>query len=120
MLFEVHAPVGKDSQENSSNTVTKCYKYMVSAIIMSHGQEYSSGKRGMTKDTCTRCVLKRMIWKKIRIVYSMCHSCSGGWLIEVSTKLVDRMMGIQWKMRNYDKLLLEQVILNLFYRGSCK
>jgi hypothetical protein len=38
-LFEVYAPVGKDSKDTySRNAVTKCYKYMVSAIIMSHGQ----------------------------------------------------------------------------------
>jgi hypothetical protein len=39
MLFEVYAPVDKDSKETySTNAVTKCYKDMVSAIIMSHGQ----------------------------------------------------------------------------------
>jgi hypothetical protein len=39
MLFEVYAPVDKDSKEiHSSNTVTKCYKDTVSAILMSHGQ----------------------------------------------------------------------------------
>jgi hypothetical protein len=39
MLFEVYAPVNKDSKETyPSNAVTKCYKDMVSAIIMSHGQ----------------------------------------------------------------------------------
>jgi hypothetical protein len=39
MLFEVYAPVYKDRKETySSNALTKCYKDMVSAIIMSHGQ----------------------------------------------------------------------------------
>jgi hypothetical protein len=39
MIFEVYAPVEKDSKETyPSNAVTKCYKEMVSAIIMSHGQ----------------------------------------------------------------------------------
>jgi hypothetical protein len=39
MLFEVYAPVDKVSKETySSNAVTKFYKYMVGAIIMSHGQ----------------------------------------------------------------------------------
>jgi hypothetical protein len=39
MLFEVYAPVDKDGKDTySSNAVTKCYKDMVSAIIMSHGQ----------------------------------------------------------------------------------
>jgi hypothetical protein len=51
-----------------------------------------------------RCVLKRMT-KKMRIVYSVCHSCSGGWSVEASTTLMDRMTGIQWKMRNCEKLL---------------
>jgi hypothetical protein len=46
--------------------------------------------------------------------------CSGGWSVEESTTSMDRMMGIQWKMRNYEKMLLEQVILDQFYRGSCR
>jgi hypothetical protein len=54
------------------------------------------------KDTCMPCILKRMTWKKMRIVYSVCCSCSGGVSIEASNTLMDRMMGIQWKMRNYD------------------
>jgi hypothetical protein len=39
MLFEVYTPVDKDSKETyPSNAVTKCYKDMVSAILMFHGQ----------------------------------------------------------------------------------
>jgi hypothetical protein len=39
MLFEVYALVDQDSQETySRNAVTKFYKDMVSAILMSHGQ----------------------------------------------------------------------------------
>jgi hypothetical protein len=39
MLFEVYAPVYKEGKETyPSNAVTKCYKDMVSAIPMSHGQ----------------------------------------------------------------------------------
>jgi hypothetical protein len=39
MLFEVYAPVEKDSKDTySGNAVTKCYKDMVRAILMSHGQ----------------------------------------------------------------------------------
>jgi hypothetical protein len=64
--------------------------------------------------------LKRVICKKMRIVYSVCRSCSSGWSVGASTTLMDRMMGIQWKMRNYDFFLSEQVILKQFYRGSCR
>jgi hypothetical protein len=39
MSFEVYVPVDKDSTDTyPSNAVTKCYKDMVSAIIMSHGK----------------------------------------------------------------------------------
>jgi hypothetical protein len=39
ILFEVYAPVDKNSKETyPSNDVTKCYKDMVSAITISHGQ----------------------------------------------------------------------------------
>jgi hypothetical protein len=39
MLFEVYAPVDKDSKETySRNAVMKYYKDMVSVIIISHGQ----------------------------------------------------------------------------------
>jgi hypothetical protein len=39
MVFEVYDPVEKDSKETySTNAVTKYYKDMVSAILMSHGQ----------------------------------------------------------------------------------
>jgi hypothetical protein len=39
MLFEVYALVDKESKEAYSiNAVTKCYKELVSAIIMSHGK----------------------------------------------------------------------------------
>jgi hypothetical protein len=101
LLFEVYAPVDKDSKENySSNAVTKCYKYMVSM----HALNFE--KDGL---------------KKMRIVYSVCCSCSGGWSVEASTTLMDLMMGIQWKMRNYENLLSGRVvILKQFYRGSCR
>jgi hypothetical protein len=120
MLFEVYAPVEKDSKETySSNAVTKCHKDMVSAIIMSHVQvliwQARDDERYMHALRFEKDDLKKM-----RIVYSVCRSCSGGWSVEASTKLMDRMMVIQWKMRNYEKLLSERVILKQFYRGICR
>jgi hypothetical protein len=58
--------------------------------------------------------------KKMRIVYYVCRSCSVGWSVEAGTTFMDRMMGIQWKMRNYEQLLLEQVIQKQFFGGSCR
>jgi hypothetical protein len=78
MLFEVYAPVDKDSQETySSNAVTKCYKDMVSAIIMSHGQiliwQARDDERYMHALRFDKGDLGKM-----RIVYSVCRLCSGG------------------------------------------
>jgi hypothetical protein len=55
------------------------------------------------KDTCMLCVLKKKIKKKIRIVYSVCLSCSGGGLVEANTTLMDQTMGIQWIIRENAK-----------------
>jgi hypothetical protein len=120
MLFEVYAPVENENKETySSNAVTKCYKDMVSAIIMSHGQvliwQARDDERYMHALRFEKDDLKKM-W----IVYSVCRSCSGRWSVEASTTLMDRMMGIQWKIRNYEKLMLERVILDQFYCGSCR
>jgi hypothetical protein len=105
MLFEVYAPVDKDSKKTySSNAVTKCYKDMVSVIIMSHGQVLIWQARDDERYMHTLRFEKDDL-KKMQIVYSMCCSCSGGWSAEASTTLMDRMMGIQWKMRNHGKLL---------------
>jgi hypothetical protein len=92
---------------------------MVSTIILSHGQvliwkarddeRYMHALRFENDDL-----------KKMRIVYSVYRSCSGGWSVEASTTLMDRMMGIQWMMRNYEKNWSERVILDQFYRGSCR
>jgi hypothetical protein len=92
---------------------------MVSAIIMSHGQvliwQARDDERYMHALRFEKDDLKKM-----PIVYSACHSCSGGWLVEAITTLMDRMMGNQWKMRNYDFFLSERVIVDQFYRGSCR
>jgi hypothetical protein len=120
MLFEVYVPVDKASKETySRNTVTKCYKDMVSAIVMSHGQVLICKSRYDERYMHALCFEKDDL-KKMWTVYSVCRSCSGGWSVEASTTLMDRMMGIQWKMRNYEKLLSEGVILNQFYHGSCR
>jgi hypothetical protein len=120
MLFEVYAPVEKDIQETySSNAFTDFYKYMVSAIIMSHGQVLIWQAMGDERYMHALHFEKDDL-KKMRIVYSVCHSCSGGWSVEASTALMERMMGIQWKMINYDQFWLEQVIHKQFYPGSCR
>jgi hypothetical protein len=103
MLFGVYYPVDKGSQETySRNAVTKCYKDMVSDILMSHGQvlawQAKDDERYMHALHFEKDDLKKM-W----ILYSACCSFSGGWPVEASTTLMDRMMGIQWKMRNYQK-----------------
>jgi hypothetical protein len=41
--------------------------------------------------------------KKNRIVYSVCLSCSGGWLVEANTTLMDQTMAIQWIVRENAK-----------------
>jgi hypothetical protein len=100
MLFEVYAPVDKDSKETySSNAVTKCYKDMVSATIMSHGQVLIYQTRDDERYMHTLHFEKDDL-KKMRIVYSVCRSCSGRWPSEASTTVMDRMMGIQWNMKN--------------------
>jgi hypothetical protein len=92
---------------------------MVSVILLSHGQvliwQERDDERYMHALRFEKDDLKIM-----RILYSVCRSCSGGWSIEASTTLMDRMMGIQWKMKNYEKMLSERAILKQFYHGSCR
>jgi hypothetical protein len=85
MLFEVYAPMDKDTKETySSNAVTKYYKDMVSAILMSHGQVLIWQARD--DERCMHALrFEKDDLKKMRIVYSVCHSCSGGWSVEVSS-----------------------------------
>jgi hypothetical protein len=109
MLFEVYAPVGNESKETyRSNAVTKCYKDMVSANQMSNGQVLICKARD-DKRYMHFLRFEKDDLKKNRTVYSVCLSCSGGWSVEASTTLMDGMMGIQWKMRNYKNLFSERV-----------
>jgi hypothetical protein len=103
-LIEVYAPVDKDSKETyPRNAVTKCYKYMVSAIPMSHGQVLISQARDDER-YMHPLRFEKDDFKKMLIVYSVRRSYSGVWLVEASNTFMDRIMGIQWKMRNYENL----------------
>jgi hypothetical protein len=89
ILFEVYAPVDKDSKETySSNAVTKYYKDMVSAILISHGQVLIWQVRDDERYIHALRFEKDDL-KKMRIAYSVCCSCSGGWSAEASTTLMD-------------------------------
>jgi hypothetical protein len=109
MLFEVYAPVDKDKKDiYSSNAAKNSYKNTISDIIMSHGQvlirqarddeRYMHALRFENEDL-----------EKNRTVYSVCLSCSGGWLVEANTTSMDQMMGIQWKNRKYEKVFSKRV-----------
>jgi hypothetical protein len=120
MLFEVYAPVDKDSKETYSiNAVTIFFKDMVSEILMTHGQVLSWQARD-DEIYMHALPFEKDDLEKMQILYSVCRSCSDGWSVEASTTLMDRMMGIQRKMRNYEIFLSERVILKQFYRGSCR
>jgi hypothetical protein len=120
MLFEVYAPVDKDKKETySSNAVTHCYKSMISAILMSHGQVLIWQARDDERYMRALRFEKEDLYF-FRTVYSVCRSCSGGWSVEASTTLMGQMMGIQWKSRKYEKVFSERVNLKQLYRESCR
>jgi hypothetical protein len=111
ILFEVYAQVDDDRKDTySSNAVTSSYKNMISDILMTHGQVLIWQARDDERYMHALRFEKEDL-KKIRIVYSVCLSCSGGWLVEANTTLMDQTMGIQWIIRENAKVFSELVIL---------
>jgi hypothetical protein len=120
VLFEVYAQVDDYKKETySSNAVTISYKNMISDILMTHGQVLIWQARDDERYMHALRFEKKNR-KKIRIVYSVCLSCSGGWLVEANTTLMDQTMAIQWIIRDNVKVFLELVILKQLYLGTCR
>jgi hypothetical protein len=89
MLFEVYNTVDKDSKDTySSNALTKFYKDMVIATIISHGQVMIWKARDDERYMDALHFEKDDL-KKMRIVYSVCCYCSSGWSVEARTTLMD-------------------------------
>jgi hypothetical protein len=120
MLFKVYSPVDNDKKETySSNAVTISYNNMSSDIIMTHGKVLIW--QAMDDERYMHALrFEKEYLKKNRIVYSVCLLCSGGWLVEANTTLMDQTMGIQWKNRNKEKVFSAQVTLKQLYLGTCR
>jgi hypothetical protein len=92
---------------------------MISDILVTHGQVLIWQARDDERYMHALGFEKEDL-KKILIVYSVCLSCSGGWLVEANTTLMDQTMGIQWIIKDNVKFFLELVILKQLYLGTCR
>jgi hypothetical protein len=120
MLFEVYIPVdkdGKDGKETSStNAVMKCYKYMVSAIIMYHGQvlilQARDDERYMHALRFEKDDLTKIADSVFRVSFVF------QWVVGRGKYYIDG-PNDGYPVED-EKLLSERGIIKQLYRGSCR